>query len=74
MKISLDFDDNDVVFEVMDAMFVAYLKNFRKDCAQYIGEAWNEEDRFAYEELTRACDVILQHFGAPHGDDTREEG
>ena len=63
MKISLDFDDNDVVFEVMDAMFVAYMKNLRKDCAGYISEAWNEEDRLAYEELTRACDVILQHYG-----------
>ena len=63
MKISLDFDDNDVVFEVMDAMFVAYMKNLRKDCAQYISDAWNEGDKKAYKKLVRACDVILEHYG-----------
>ena len=70
MKISLDFDDNDIVFEVMDAMFVAYVKNLRKDCAQYISDAWNEEDRVAYEELTRACDVVLRHYGVKDVSDT----
>lgn len=67
MKVNLEFDDNDVVFEVMDAMFVAYLKNFRKDCVKYVDDAWNEEDRFAYEELTKSCDIILQHYGVNDG-------
>ena len=62
MKINFEFDDNEVVYEVMDAMFVAYVKNLRKDTLQYIEEAWNEGDREAYKELTSACDVILKHF------------
>ena len=62
MKISLDFDDNDVVFEVMDAMFVAYLKNFKKDCAKYVAEAWHEGDKKAYKKLSKACEVILEHY------------
>ena len=42
MKINFEFDDNDAVFEVMDAMFVAYVKNLRKDTLQYTEEAWHE--------------------------------
>ena len=62
MKINFEFDDNEVVYEVMDAMFVAYVKNLRKDTLQYTEEAWNEGDREAYKELTAACDVILKYF------------
>ena len=67
MKISLDFDDNDTAFEVMDAMFIAYLKRFRRDCSEYIEQAWNEEDEKAYKKLVRSCDTILNHFEVPNG-------
>lgn len=63
MKINLEFDDNDAIFEMMDAMFVAYLKNFRKDCVDYIGTAWMKEDKQAYKKLLKSCDVILEHYG-----------
>jgi len=63
MKISLDFDDNDVVFEVMDAMFIAYLKNFKKSVIEYQETAWNDEDKKENKKIIKACDVILQHYG-----------
>ena len=62
MKISLDFDDDDTAFEVIDAMFVAYLKRFRRDCSEYIEQAWNEGDEKAYKKLVKSCDDILKHF------------
>ena len=67
MKISLDFDDNDVAYEIMDAMFVAYLKRFRRDCKEYIEQAWNEGDEKAYKKLVKSCDDILKHFEVPNG-------
>ena len=67
MKINFEFDDNEVVYEVMNAMFIAYLKNFKKDCIKYAEDAWNEEDRHAYEKLDKACDTILNHFEVPNG-------
>lgn len=67
MKISLDFDDNDTAFEIMDAMFVAYLKRFRRDCSEYIEQAWNEGDEKAYKKLVKSCDTILNHFEVQNG-------
>ena len=67
MKISLDFDDNEVAYEIMDTMFIAYLKNFKKDTLEYAKDAWNEEDRHAYEMLDKACDTILSHFEVQDG-------
>ena len=67
MKISLDFDDNDSAYEIMDAMFIAYLKRFRRDCVEYIEQAWNEGDEKAYKKLVKSCDDILKHFEVPNG-------
>ena len=67
MKISLDFDDNDVAYEVMDAMFLAYLKRFRQDCFEYIDDAFMEADKKAYKKLVKSCDDILKHFEVPNG-------
>ena len=67
MKISLDFDDNDSAYEIMDAMFIAYLKRFKRDCVEYIEQAWNEGDEKAYKKLVKSCDDILKHFEVPNG-------
>ena len=67
MKISLDFDDNDSAYEIMDAMFIAYLKRFRRDCSEYIEQAWNEGDKKAYKKLVKSCDDILKHYEVPNG-------
>ena len=62
MKINFEFNDDDVAFEIMDSMFVAYLKNFKKDCEKYYIESWNPEDKKTNKRLVKSCDEILKHF------------
>jgi hypothetical protein len=67
MKINFEFDDNDVVYEVMDAMFVAYLKNIKKDVTGYIESSIMEEDKESNAKVLQACDEILDYYGELNG-------
>lgn len=68
MKINFEFDDNSVVYEVMDAMFVAYLKNIKKDVTGYIESSIMAEDKESNRKLLQACNEILDYYGALNDD------
>lgn len=63
MKINFEFDDNDVVYEVMDAMFVAYLKNIKKDVTGYLESSIMEADKKANKRVIKACNELLDYYG-----------
>jgi hypothetical protein len=45
MEIKFDMEDNNVLYDVMDGIFVAMLKRQLKDSKEYLGTAYNEEDK-----------------------------
>ena len=62
MRIKLDFDDESAAFEVMNIMFVAYMKNERK---QY--KKWKKDKTMVYDEefdkIVEAMDVLIDYYG-----------
>ena len=66
MRIKLDFDDESAVFEVMNTLFVAYMKNERK---QY--KKWKQDKTMVYDEeldkIVEAMDVLIDYYGEYNG-------
>lgn len=62
MRIKLDFDDESAAFEVMNIMFVAYMKNEKE---QY--EKWKQDETMAYDKeldkIVEAMDVLINYYG-----------
>lgn len=66
MRIKLDFDDESCVFEVVNDLIHAYLKNEKKqlESIQY-KEVLDEEE---VEEVIKAMEVLIEWYGVPNGD------
>jgi hypothetical protein len=62
MKIEFDIHDNNVLYDVMDGVFVALLKRQLKDSNEYLDMAYHEEDIRANVALIKACKVLLDHY------------
>ena len=67
MKIEFDMEDNNVLYDVMDGIFVAMLKRQLRDSKEYLVAAYNEEDKLANQANIDACRVLLNHYTG--GDD-----
>lgn len=67
MKIEFDMEDNNIVYDVFDGIFVALLKRQLKDSKEYLANAYNEEDKLANQANIDACRVLLNHYTG--GDD-----
>jgi hypothetical protein len=65
MKIEFNADDNDILYDVLNAMFIAQLKSQLKLSREDIETAWNDEDRDAAQGVINACLVLLAHCTAP---------
>ena len=63
MKIELNVDDNALLYDVLDAMFIAQLKHQLKLTRDDIETAWNDEDRDAAQGVINACLVLLAYCG-----------
>lgn len=62
MKIEFDVEDNNVLYDVMDGIFVAILKRQLRDSKEYLVAAYNEEDKLANQAIIDACRVLLNHY------------
>ena len=62
MEIKFDMEDNNVLYDVMDGIFVAMLKRQLKDSKEYLGTAYNEEDKRNNQANIDACRVLLNHY------------
>ena len=62
MEIKFDMEDNNVLYDVMDGIFVALLKRQLKDSKEYLATAYNEEDKRNKQANIDACRVFLNHY------------
>lgn len=62
MKIEFDMEDNNVLYDVMDGIFVAMLKRQLKDSKEYLATSYNEQDKCANQANIDACRVLLNHY------------
>ena len=62
MEIKFDMEDNNVLYDVMDGIFVAMLKRQLKDSKEYLANAYNEEDKRNNQANIDACRVLLNHY------------
>jgi hypothetical protein len=62
MKIEFDMEDNNVLIDVMDGIFVAMLKRQLKDSKNYLETAYHKEDIKANQDNIDACRVLLNHY------------
>ena len=62
MEIKFDMEDNNVLIDVMDGIFVAMLKRQLKDSKEYLANAYNEEDKRNNQANIDACRVLLNHY------------
>ena len=62
MEIKFDMEDNNVLYDVMDGIFVALLKRQLKDSKEYLATSYNEEDKRNNQANIDACRVLLNHY------------
>jgi hypothetical protein len=62
MKIEFDMEDNNVLYDVMDGIFVSLLKRQLRDSKEYLVAAYNEEDKLNNQANIDACRVLLNHY------------
>jgi hypothetical protein len=62
MKIEFDMEDNSIVYDVMDGIFVALLKRQLRDSKNYLETAYHEEDIKNNKDNIEACKVLLAHY------------
>jgi hypothetical protein len=62
MKIEFDMEDNSIIYDVFDGIFVALLKRQLKDSKNYLETAYHEEDIKNNKANIEACKVLLAHY------------
>lgn len=62
MEIKFDMEDNNVLYDVMDGIFVALLKRQLKDSKEFLKTAYNDEDKRMNKANIKACKVLLEHY------------
>jgi hypothetical protein len=62
MEIKFDMEDNSIVYDVFDGIFVALLKRQLRDSKEYLVAAYNEEDKLNNQANIDACRVLLDYY------------
>jgi hypothetical protein len=62
MKIEFDMEDNSIIHDVMDGIFVSLLKRQLRDSKEYLVAAFNEDDKRMNEANINACRVLLDYY------------
>ena len=65
MKISFEFDDNDAIYEVMDAAFLGMLKRELKSTLEFLnGDGWKHpEDVKTWKKQVKALKYLITIYG-----------
>jgi hypothetical protein len=62
MKIEFDMEDNTILYDVMDGVFVSLLKRQLRDSKEYLVAAYNDEDKRMNQANIDACRVLLDYY------------
>ena len=62
MKIEFDMEDNTMLYDLMDGVFVSLLKRQLRDSKEYLVAAYNEEDKRMNQSNIDACRVLLDYY------------
>lgn len=62
MKIEFDMEDNTILYDLMDGVFVSLLKRQLRDSKEYLVAAYNEEDKRMNQANIDACRVLLDYY------------
>lgn len=62
MKIEFDMEDNSIIHDVMDGVFVSLLKRQLRDSKEFLVAAYNEDDKRMNEANIEACRVLLDYY------------
>jgi hypothetical protein len=71
MKIEFDMEDNNVLYDVMDGIFVALLKRQLRDSKEYLVAAYNEDDKRMNQANIDACRVLLDYYTGKDDESTQ---
>jgi hypothetical protein len=62
MKIEFDMEDNTILYDVMDGVFVSLLKRQLRDSKEFLVAAYNDEDKRMNQANIDACRVLLDYY------------
>jgi hypothetical protein len=67
MKINFEIDDNDLIYQLMDGMFVVMLKNALREDKAYLeeGQFVHDDDQAQYEKNIAAYEHLIKYYSAP---------
>ncbi len=63
MKIEFTADDNDLLYDVLNSVFIGQLKNQLKNSREYLEESMMQEDKDMNQGVINACLVLLAYCG-----------
>jgi hypothetical protein len=68
MKIEFDMEDNTMLYDLMDGVFVSLLKRQLRDSKEYLVAAYNDEDKRMNQANIDACRVLLDYYTGKNDD------
>ena len=71
MKIEFDMEDNTMLYDLMDGVFVSLLKRQLRDSKEYLVAAYNEDDKRMNQANIDACRVLLDYYTGKDDESTQ---
>lgn len=71
MKIEFDMEDNTMLYDLMDGVFVSLLKRQLRDSKEYLVAAYNDEDKRMNQANIEACRVLLDYYTGKDDESTQ---
>jgi hypothetical protein len=64
MKFTIELDDNELMYNVLDGVFVALLRNELKNSEEFLQSVQQHPDDVKqYKKNIKACKVLLDYYG-----------
>jgi hypothetical protein len=64
MKIDFSFEDNEMLYDVLDGMFVSLLRKELRNSEEFLDTVRNHPDDVKqYKKNIKACKVLLKYYG-----------
>ena len=64
MKFNIELDDNELMYNVLDGVFVALLRNELKNGEEFLQSVQQHPDDVKqYKKNIKACKVLLDYYG-----------
>jgi hypothetical protein len=64
MKFNIELDDNELMYNVLDGVFVALLRNELKNSEEFLQSVQQHPDDVKqYKKNIKACKVLVDYYG-----------